>query len=355
MKPEIQEFKCPNCGGKLEFEAGLQKMKCPYCDSIFEPESHRQKETEKTDLPPQKERTLNDAEAQELQSYVCRSCGGEIVTEKTTAATHCPYCGNPVVMTDRVSGTLRPDAVIPFQITKQQAIAAMKKYISSKKYAPSLFYSENRLKEIKGIYVPYWLFDSSVDADVSFTTSTSRSWSDSNYDYTETSYYEMDRSGKMRFEHVPIDGSKKMPDDLMDSLEPYKAEGMQDFNTAYLSGFFADKYDVDKKECMRRAHERMENSAAAELAGTLPGGYGVVSQKSRIQVLPEKTTYALFPVWLLRTEYLGKTYTFAMNGQTGAFIGEVPVSKKKLAWLFGTVAAAVSTGVFLLGLLLGLF
>ena len=106
---------------------------------------------------------------------------------------------------------------------------------------------------------------------------------------------------------------------------------------------------------MERAHELIKNSASAELAGTVPGGYSIVSEKSRIQVLPNKTTYALFPVWLLRTEYLGKTYTFAMNGQTGAFIGEVPISKKKLAWLFGGVAAGVSVGLFLLGLLTGLF
>ena len=355
MDKSVQEFKCPNCSGKLEFDAASQKMKCPFCGSSFDPEAVQRESSENSSIIPENKRTLENAEAKDLQSYVCKSCGGEIITDKTTAATHCPYCGNPVVMTDRVSGALRPDAVIPFKITKQQAIDAMKRYIKAKTYAPQLFYSENNLKEIKGVYVPYWLFDSSVDADVSFTTEKSRHWSDKNYDYTETSFYEMERSGKMSFANVPVDASEKMPNDLMDSLEPYNAEVMVDFNTAYLSGFFADKFDVDKNKCMEHAHKRMKNSASAELSATIPGGYGVISEKSRIQILPKKTTYALFPVWLLKTEYLGKIYTFAMNAQTGAFIGNVPISKKKLTRLFCGVAAGVSAGVFLLGLLTGIF
>ena len=347
---DVREFKCPGCGGKLEFDAATQQMLCPFCGGSFDPKTIRDPQT-----PDAVQQKWSAQEEQTLKTYLCRSCGGEIITEKTTAATHCPYCGNPVVMTDRVSGALRPDVVIPFQLTKQQAIDAMKKYIKTKRYAPSLFYSENRLKEIKGVYVPYWLFDSSVDADVCFTTAKTRSWYDSGYDYTETSYYEMERSGKMHFANVPVDGSEKMPDDLMDSLEPYRMDGAEAFRTAYLSGFFADKYDVDKSRCMERAHERMKNSAASELASTIPAGYSIESRSSRIQILPENARYALFPVWLLRTEYLGRTYTFAMNGQTGAFIGEVPISKKKLEWLFGSVAACVSAAVWAIGLLAGLY
>ena len=350
----IQAFKCPNCGGKLEFDAATQKMKCPFCESRFDPESLQQNEGQAAQ-PVESDRRLEETEAESLQSYVCKSCGGEIITEKTTAATHCPYCGNPVVMTDRVGGALRPDAVIPFKITKQQAVDTMKSYVKAKRYAPRLFSSENQLKEIKGIYVPYWLFDSLVDAEVSFQATQTRHWSDKSYDYTETSFYEMERSGKMRFACVPVDGSRKMTDDLMDSLEPFDFSGAVDFNTAFLSGFFADKYDVDAQECRTHAHDRMKNRASAELAGTVPAKYSITSQRSNIQVLPDKTTYALFPVWLLRTQYRNRTYTFAMNGQTGAFIGEVPISKKKLGWLFGGVSAAVSAGVFVAGLLIGLF
>lgn len=363
----VQEFKCPHCGGKLEFDAAGQTMKCPYCDSTFDPETLRGQSDAATagpaDAPAQQEearwtgagQSWAGDEAAAVQTYLCKSCGGEILSEETTAATACPFCGNPVVLSGRVSGTLKPDYVIPFKMTRQQAMDAMKKFIRSKRFTPRFFAAENRLQEIRGLYVPFWLFDSDVSASVQYDAATTRHWSDSDYDYTETSHYDVFRSGTMRFENIPVDGSKKMPDDLMDSLEPFFMDDAVDFQTAYLSGFLADKYDVTMEESMPRADKRTKNSAKAALRTNMEKYDVVVPKNESVRILPGKAKYVLFPVWLLNTKFRGKTYTFAMNGQTGRFVGNLPISKGKLAGLFAGVAAGVSAATFLLGLAIGLF
>ena len=359
---DIQDFKCPRCGGKLEFDAATQKMLCPYCDSSFDPAEVGMPVQKGSDKKANVDagwnhdgKELDAQEAEALQAYLCKSCGGEIICDENTAATACPFCGNPVVLSGRVSGMLRPDYVIPFKTTKEQAIAKMKEFVKSKRFTPRLFASENHLQAIKGIYVPFWLFDSAVSADVWYDATTVRHWYDSEYNYTETSYYDVFRSGSMRFENIPVDGSKKMPDDLMDSLEPFFFDDAVDFNTAYLSGFLADKYDVPMKESMSRANARTKTSAKDALRKSVNGYATVIPKHSEIEIRPGKAKYVLFPVWLLNTQYRGLTYTFAMNGQTGKFIGNLPVSGGRLAGLFAGVAAAVSAVTFVAGLLIGLF
>lgn len=186
-----------------------------------------------------------------LRSYVCQSCGGEIVGDATTAATACPFCGNPVVMMEQFSGMLKPDLVIPFKLDKNDAKAAFKKHISGKRLLPKTFKDENHIYEIKGIYVPFWLFDAHADASVTYDAETVRTWSDSDYNYTETKYYKAYRSGYTDFAAIPVDGSQKMADDLMELIESYNLSEAVDFQTAYLAGYFADKYDVTAEQRCR--------------------------------------------------------------------------------------------------------
>ena len=240
----IKEYKCPCCGGAVEFDSKIQKIKCPYCDTEFDTEAFTAHEEEVQNAKPDEmdwETTAGGAweqgEESTLRSYVCNSCGGEIVCDENTAATSCPYCGNPVVMMGQVSGALKPDYVIPFKIDKKAAKEALQRHYKGKKLLPKIFKKENHIDEIKGVYVPFWLFDADADADIRYKATRVRTWSDSDYDYTETSYYSIGRSGDIGFDRVPVDGSSKMPDDLMESIEPFKFEDAVDFKTAYLAGY----------------------------------------------------------------------------------------------------------------------
>lgn len=340
---EIQEYKCPRCGGAIAFDSAIQKMKCPYCDTEFEMETLKSYDSElrKEQTDDMRWETVSGKEWQEgeesgLCSYVCRSCGGEIVCDENTAASSCPFCGNPVVIAGRVSGALKPDVVIPFQLDKNAAILALKNHYKGKRLLPKAFKDENHINEVKGVYVPFWLFDAGAEVSMRYKATRIRSWSDSRNYYTETSHFSLVREGSVEFEKVPVDGSQKMPDDLMESIEPFDFSGAVDFQTAYLAGFFADKYDVGAEQGMARANERIKKSAEERFYATVCHYAAVRKEAGSIRLRDGKVTYALFPVWLLNTTWNGGNYLFAMNGQTGKMAGDLPLDKSAYAkWLFG--------------------
>lgn len=296
-----------------------------------------------------------EGEADGLRSYVCKSCGGEIVGDENTAATACPYCGNPVVMMGQFSGSLRPDCVIPFKLDKKAAKAALLKHYGGKKLLPKVFKDQNHIDEVKGVYVPFWLFDTDVDANIRYKATRTRTWSDSNYNYTETSFFSVTRGGSIGFECVPVDGSSKMEDDLMESIEPFDISGAVDFQTAYLAGYLADKYDVDANQSMERANERIKRSTEEAFASTVQGYSSVTPEATSVRLRNGTAKYALYPVWLLNTTWNGKKYTFAMNGQTGKLVGDLPLDKsaynKWLVGLTGIVGAVAFAVSYLLWLL----
>ena len=333
-------------------------MKCPYCSTEFEMEALLAYDQE-LNSPVQEEMTWDTAagsewtpgEAEGLRVYSCSSCGGEIVADETTGASECPFCGNPVVMKGQFAGALKPDLVIPFQYDKKAAMAALQNHYKGKVLLPKVFKDQNRIKEVKGLYVPVWLFDADADAHVRYKATRIRSWSDSQYHYTETSHYSVSRAGGIGFENVPVDGSSKMDDTLMESIEPFDISGAVDFQTAYLSGFLADKYDVDSDASITRANERIKNSTEEAFAATVTGYTSVVPVSSNISLHNGKARYALYPVWILNTMWNGEKYTFAMNGQTGKFVGDLPMDKKAFRnWLFG-LTGAIGAVIFALSYL----
>jgi len=330
----MKEYKCPNCGGAIEFNPNIQKMKCPYCDSEFDmstlqalDEDLKQEQPDSMHWEDAASGTWASGEADHLSVYVCQSCGGEIVGDENMAATSCPFCGNQVVMTGKLSGALRPDYVIPFKIDKKGAMEGLKKFYKGKRLLPKVFKSENQIEEIKGIYVPFWLFDTDVDAYLRYKGTKVRMWSDSRFNYTETSHFSIVRNGEIGFERVPVDGSSKIDDNLMESIEPYHFKDAVDFQTAYLAGFLADKYDVSMEDSAPRANTRVKESTIDAFRNTISGYGSVIPEHTSVQFKNSRSKYALYPVWLLNTTWKNKKYTFAMNGQTGKFVGDLPVDK----------------------------
>ena len=349
----LQEYKCPNCGGAIAFDSGAQKMVCPYCDTEFEMETLasydevlNSEQADSMEWETEAGSRWDEGEADGLREYVCRSCGGTIVGDETTGATECPYCGNPVVMMGQFAGALKPDYVIPFKLDKKAAIAALKKHYGGKKLLPKVFSDQNHIEEVKGIYVPFWLFDADADAQIRYKASNIRSWSDSRYNYTETSYFSVVRGGQIGFERVPVDGSSKIDDTLMESLEPYDFADAVDFQTAYLAGYLADKYDVDAEASIGRANERIKKSTEDAFRSTVQGYTSVIPESTNVQLHNGKAKYALYPVWILNTTWNGQQYTFAMNGQTGKLVGDLPMDKGIYNKYFATAMAIGAAAVF---------
>ena len=285
----------------------------------------------RTDQKEKKKSYYND-----MLSITCPSCGAELICDETTAATSCPYCGNPTVIAGQFSGMQRPDLVLPFVLDKNAAKAALKKYYRGKRFLPNAFSSQNHIEEIKGVYVPFWLFDANASGSGQYEATTSSSHRNGDYVITTTRHYDVRRAGTTQFMGVPVDGSTKMPNGHMDAIEPYDYRAFQPFSTAYLPGYMADKYDEDADTCQARAHSRMRNSVSSELSASITGYNSVSTLSENISIDYTAKHYALLPVWMLHTKWQGKDYLFAMNGQTGKLVGDLPVDNRKVAaWFAG--------------------
>lgn len=372
--PNLQ-LKCPCCGGTLEFDNKSQNVVCPYCDSQFTTEDLK-KYTDEIASDKQEETAWDESRVQEytnqemkgMKIYSCDSCGGEIIVDETTSSTKCPYCGNNLVVSKQLSGDLKPNYVIPFKNDKENVQADLKKFFKKKPLLPSSFSKENTIEEIRSLYVPFWIFDADVNGKVRFKGERRRTWSDSNYNYEETKYYSIIREGGIAFDHVPVDGSKKMDNKLMESIEPFDFSQAEEFSVAYLAGIAADRYDVDKDETFKRATQRCREGTIDAFRNDISGYSNVSVEDSNIQLSNTQASYALYPVWVLSTKWKEKNYLFAVNGQSGKVAGNLPVSIPKFILflmlfflgiggaLFGIVFAITQELVMslLIGIIIGL-
>ena len=348
MAEQITNYQCPACTGPLHFSAASGKLECEYCGSSFEVADMEALYTRK------EERAAAAMEAGKLQgqwdtsgfsddwggedasirAYSCPSCGAELLCEETTAATACPYCGNPTVVPGQFSGALKPDYVIPFKLQKADAIAKLKDYYKGKPFLPGTFLAKHTVEKIQGVYVPFWLYDGKVTGDYAYTATLVAVRKEKDEEVTLTDHYRVERAGSLSFEKVPVDASSKMPDDYMDSIEPFDYSELKPFSTAYLPGFLADKYDVTVEESHVRADKRCIHSLEAALMETIKGYDSCVPGRGcEVNIERGKVHYALLPVWLLNVKWNGGDYLFAVNGQTGKICGQLPASKGR-AWAF---------------------
>ena len=345
-------YKCPCCGAALAYGAASGKLECASCGNHYDLESMEAMQVSQErggvqfDLPTE---TFDANDAQAMQGYICKSCGAELITEGTTTATECPYCGSPTILPERIEGGVKPEKVIPFTITKEQAQQMFHDYFKGKFLLPNIFQnSRNRIAEMRKLYVPYWLFDCEADASIVYDAEKRHVRRSGEYEITRIEHYAVRREGSMAFENIPVDGSVKLDNKITESLEPYDLNGAVPFQAAVLAGALADHADVDAQQCEGRAVERVENSIAAAMRATVVGYSSVMEKSKRIFAEGGKVTPVLMPVWLITTEKEGKIYTFAINGQTGKLTCDVPTNKGKA---FG-VGAGVFAGVMGIGALI---
>jgi DNA-directed RNA polymerase subunit RPC12/RpoP len=359
--PELKEFKCPACGGPMDFDGKTQKMRCPYCGTELAVDEYQ--DSEKKDAETVENRKSGDSaclnsddiswhaesdgswapgETRGMNVYVCESCGGEIVADRTTGAAICPYCGNRVVMKEQFSGDLRPDYIIPFKFDKKDAIEGYRKHLKGKPFLPGVFRRRNQIDDIKGLYVPVWVYDVEASADLNISGEITSGSRRGDYEVTKHSVYSLRRSGDISFRSLPSDGSKKMDDALMESVEPYDFRKAVPFNPAYMAGYMADRYDEDEKQRQKKALARVEKSIEDSFMAACPGYTNLEVRSKNIDVKKLHYSYALYPVWLLNISWRSEKFTFAMNGQTGKFVGDLPCDRGAM-WRFillGTLGAS---------------
>jgi len=354
---EVVQYKCPNCGADLEFQAATQDFGCRYCDSAFSSaqlkEIYPQKENHRLDI--QEPAKTNEELAQEAMFaeynalYNCPSCGAAVVTDANTSATKCVYCNSPVILTGRLSGEYKPAKLIPFKVTKQEAESKLRDYCKKKWFLPSKFRGSASLTEMTAIYVPYWIVNCLTGGSITANCKRLRTWTTGNYRYTETKEYIAVRDGDMRFEGIPHDASTRADDVLMESIEPFNYVDTTDFKMSYLSGYIAEKYDVTKEQAAPRVKERAVTGAVDVMKSTIVGYNTVTVVQNSVTVLNDKWEHYLLPVWFLTYKYNGVNYYFAVNGQTGKFAGNLPIVWGKVVLaILGTLAAVDVLGALVL-------
>ena len=373
MPTQVTNYQCPACTGPLHFAEDSGKLECEYCgasydvaeiEALFAEKEKKAAEAQRAAEEASKGLTASDddgetwdfsdmqedwgTDGEGMRSYSCPSCGAELICDESTAATACPYCGNPTIVPAQFSGGWRPDYIIPFKQSKENAIEALKEHYRGKFFLPKAFKKENHVQEIQGIYVPFWMFDGEATGEARYDATRSRTYRSGDYDITETKYYHVYRAGHVAFEKVPVDASSKMPDNHMDSIEPYDYEKLKPFSTAYLPGFLADKFDVTVEQCRQRADQRCEGTLLSALDSTVKRYDSFTLKDSNVKLKRGKVHYALLPVWMLHTKWQGKDFLFAMNGQTGKIVGDLPINWLKVIALFAAIGIPTWLVSFLL-------
>lgn len=322
---DVLDHECPSCGANIPFNPNTQRWDCKYCGA-----SYTLEDFEKYDNEIKKGNEKKENIDVDMDEYTCPNCGAKVVTDTNTSATSCVYCGSTTILKNRLQGEFRPSKVIPFSQSKEKAVAEFYKFSKKKWFAPKEFCRIENIQKVEGVYIPFWLYNCDSNGRIVADAKRVTSWTTGDYRYTKTDYYNCIREGNMEFEGVPVDGSTKFADDIMDSIEPYNYENMKEFNPSYLSGFLAEKYDVEKDDAYSRAKMRVKNTTLEELKNDISGYNFVNVINSDVNIEKTKDEYVLMPVWMLNIKYKDKMHTFAMNGQTGKMVGDVPISAKKL-------------------------
>lgn len=283
--------------------------------------------------------------AETLPVYSCVSCGASVIAPPEQVALTCPYCRNNIVLTDKVSGSLRPDGVIPFTIQAKDLPDAVNRFYRNKKLLPPRFFSESTMGKVTGVYVPFWVFNGRISGEVNFNAQTSATSRSGDYRITTTSYYRLAREAAMDFKNIPVDASQKVDNCLMDSLEPFYADKTVPFDMRYLAGFTADRFDDKRQDIEHRAKKRMLSTAQSIVSSRAVKGYMNVTPHSSSLHANLDAQYILYPVYMFDIEHAGKKYHFAVNGQTGKVVGEIPTDSGVSFLYFLKRFAIVSGGL----------
>lgn len=332
----VIQYKCPNCGADMAFDAQTGTLSCESCGHHLSVEEYPVPDFEEFE----EETTASTFGTEDVSQYQCNNCGAILITEADTSATTCSFCGAAMILSDRLSGELAPAKVIPFKITKEQAQTAFRSWCKKGLLTPKGFMSADRIKNITGIYVPFWLYDLNGRGEAIADCTKVRTYDSDDYIYTETRHYEVYRKVDLDFLKIPADASAKMNDHMMDCLEPFYYSNLKEFNIPYLAGYVAEKYNYTDKQLFPRVKQRVEQYVDSYIRSTIHGYSTTVFRHEATDIKQRNAYYTLLPVWMICYDYNQSEHTFAMNGQTGKIVGKPPISAKKVfMWFFGITGA----------------
>ncbi len=361
---KVVSYKCPNCGGGLKFTPG-KGFKCEYCMSVF-----TQEQLEAANLPEEAEAHTasqtsaekpgaSDSNGQKPEGsakpgegvvYACPSCGAQVMTEATTAATSCHYCHNPVVFSGKLSGEYEPDVVIPFVLTKEQAADQFRKHCEGRTFLPRDFYSEEQIEHLYGVYYPYWIVSSEVSGRYTARGEVEKITRVGDDRHIDITVYDVERAGDASLRNITGSALKSDDAEILRYILPFELNKGVDFSMTYLSGFRAEMRNLEKKDVQPQVEQTKQELTQQLLKRELNAYSSLSAEKTLVRTNSEQWQYALLPVWIVTYKYRDRMYMYGINGQTGKAFGELPVDTNKLT--LASIAVGIIAAIiffFILG------
>lgn len=323
---------CPGCGGIMEYDPSFDSLVCSTCGNIIDPSTLPDSDDfyHSTDGPVDIEETLQEfeeltSEMFDMHVYKCSQCGGEVLVSDTEISTKCVYCGATAVVFSRIMQNQRPDKIVPFAVTKEEAIESLESNLKSGLFIPKAF-KKIPPECVRGIYIPYYTYDGMI---------------------TDTQHHEwrlpMNDScvleGTAEFENLLVECCTALDDRTTALLEPYNLQAAVDFDTSYLMGFYSNVQDSNVREGLRKAELKARTIFHARMREQSPK-----RPFKQIHSLPtinlHRTAYVLLPAWFITINSKGTPYTFLVNGQTGKTSGTAPWNQT--AFFAGIIGASAA-------------
>lgn len=324
-------YRCVNCGGNVVYEPKSGCMKCQSCGGS------NCEETIPSETP-----------------LVCPSCGSQIrYRNEYGSAGRCPSCGVYMIRDDFVAYPYGPDVILPFKVSKRDAEEKLKNEFGKKLFLPPDFLSTKTLENLRGVYVPFWLYDFDSNVDYKAIGTRVRTWTSGDRRYTETSYFDVYRKLHIKYDGIPVDASIEMPDGIMDLMEPYQYQQLIGHDNKYLSGFEAEVYNYTPDQLYVRAEEKINDTSRSWARSEASGYHSLTSEHMNANNQLEQNRFALMPVWVYEYRYRGENYVFYVNGQTGKCVGTPPKSASRAALLTTVLAGGIAVCVSGIAMLLG--
>ena len=352
----VIQYKCPNCGADMIYNAENGMLHCDSCgtdEHIDSMKDSLQPDEQESFNEFSTETSTNTFETENTAQYQCKNCGAILITDTNTTASSCTFCDAPMILEDRLTGELAPSKVVPFSITKTQAEEAFRKWCGKGLLQPNDFKKANRVKNITGIYIPFWLYEMQSQGDVHAECTKVKHRTEGDYNITETSYYDVYRNVDLYFEKIPVDASKRMDDETMDKLEPFDYSNLKDFHTPYLSGYLAEKYDYTAEDLLPRISKRTKEYTMDYIYSTINGYSSTNIKHKNNTTLQKNAYYTLLPLWSFCYDYENSEHNFIMNGQTGKIVGKPPISTPKSIICFSGISVIIFLIIKIIAYIIG--
>ncbi len=358
-------FPCHSCGNRMIYSPGTGGLVCSYCRAEREIKAPRIEAPEYLYNEHDERAAAPDWDAEGSVTVVCPSCGAETVAEAEVMTVTCAFCGSHYVTEPRKAlPILRPETMIPHKIPGERANALFSGWVKNRYFAPRAFRRARHTPDMKGVYLPFFTFDTDMTTGFSGQGGRRRTvvytvrvnGKTQTRTRTVVDWYPVAGDRTEYFDDTPFCASRSVDERMLKKLGPFSLKNLNVYDPAYLAGFFAERYTLGLGEGFSRVkpevERRMQHSIEASLGYDT---YRLMQYRHNYNKISFK--HILLPVWISSYRFRGKVYRFMVNGETGRVAGKAPVSPFRVAlavlaaiglcalafWLFTLVGEAGAT------------